>query len=67
MNASTTIKGREERQWGGISRELRHIKQCDQHVRRTLAALRARIHLLETDHADLRTELAEQHRFEGKE
>ena len=52
---------------GGISRELRHIKEFDQNARRTLAALRARIDTLEADNSELRGELTEQHRFEGKE
>jgi hypothetical protein len=55
------------RQCCGIGRELRRIEQFDQHVRETIATLWARIHLLEENNDDLRTELGERQRFEGKE
>jgi hypothetical protein len=62
--AANDLAGRQD---GGISRELKRIEQFDQHVRQTIASLWARIHLLEDSNDDLRAELGDRHRFEGKE
>ena len=57
----------EGRRWGGISRELERIKRFDENVHAEMTALLARIDLLEADNHNLRGELADRQRFEGKE
>lgn len=61
MNAEMT------RRWSGIRSELERLKGFDHNVYTEVLSLLARLDLLEADNDNLRAELADRHRFEGKE
>ena len=67
MLAESTMTPEMRRRWTGIRSELGRLEQFDRNVYAEVVSLLARINLLEADNEDLRAELADRHRFEGKE